>query len=72
VSAAEKYGAPFSSLSAETLSQVKQEGNVLAEKGVTHQASLGSGSPAPTPAVKYGAPVNSETLGKSLAQERSR
>lgn len=38
----------------EALSQAKEAGQALADKGVTHQESLGSGAPAPTPAMKYG------------------
>ena len=48
MSAAEKYGRPIGSLSAETLQQVRSEGQALADRGVVHQASLGSGAPAPT------------------------
>jgi len=54
MSAAQKYGRPVDALPAESLSQAKQAGQQLAEKGVTHQTSLGSGTPAPTPALKYG------------------
>jgi hypothetical protein len=53
MSAAEKYGSPVESVSAESLAQAKSAGQALAEKGVTHEASLGSGAPAPTPAMKY-------------------
>jgi hypothetical protein len=54
MSAAEKYGRPAQSIPAESLSQAKSAGQTLADKGVTHQTSLGSGTPAPTPAMKYG------------------
>jgi hypothetical protein len=54
MSAAEKYGRPVESISAESLAQAKSAGQTLADKGVTHQTSLGSGTPAPTPAMKYG------------------
>ena len=54
MSAAEKYGRPEESLPPESLAQAKEAGQALADKGVTHQESLGSGSPAPTPAMKYG------------------
>lgn len=53
MSAAQKYGKPAEALSAETLSQVKQAGQQLADKGVTHSQSQGTPSPAPTPAIKY-------------------
>jgi hypothetical protein len=69
MSAAEKYGRPVESISAESMAQAKSAGQTLADEGVTHQASLGSGTPAPTPAMKYGAPVNTGTMGKSLAHE---
>ena len=49
MSAAQKYGLP-----AEALAQVKAAGQTLADKGVTHEATLGTGTPAPTPAMKYG------------------
>ena len=54
MSAADKYARPAESISAEALSQAKSAGQTLADKGVTHQTSLGTGSPAPTPALKYG------------------
>lgn len=41
------------SLSSEALSQVKQAGQTLADKGVTHSQSQGTPSPAHTPAIKY-------------------
>ena len=53
MSAAQKYGKPAESLSAENLALVKQAGQTLAEKGVTHSQSQGTPSPTPTPAVKY-------------------
>jgi len=54
MSAAEKYAKPAASIAPESLAQAKAAGQTLADKGVTHQASLGSGAPAPTPAMKYG------------------
>jgi hypothetical protein len=54
MSAADKYARPVESVSAESLAQAKSAGQALADKGVTHQASLGTGAPAPTPAMKYG------------------
>jgi hypothetical protein len=53
VSAAQKYGRPEQSLSQDALSQVRQAGQALAEKGVTHSQSQANAAPAPTPAVKY-------------------
>ena len=70
MSAAEKYGRPIESLSSEALGQARAAGQALAEKGVTYQGSLGSGAPAPTPAVKYGAPVASNQMNRSLSRER--
>ena len=67
MSAAEKYGRPVESISAESLAQAKSAGQTLADKGVTHQTSLGSGTPAPTPAMKYGGA--NESPSKSLAHE---
>ena len=52
MSAADKYARPAESISAESLSQAKVAGQALADKGVTHQPSLGTGAPAPTPAMK--------------------
>jgi len=63
MSAAEKYGRPVESVSAEALAQAKTAGQTLADKGVTHQASLGSGAPAPTPAMKYG---GNDTQNRSI------
>jgi|GEM_PF-2361378 len=54
MSAAQKYARPAEAIPAEALSQAKSAGQALADKGVTHQTSLGSGTPAPTPAMKYG------------------
>jgi len=54
MSAAEKYARPVEALSAETLQQVRAQGQALADKGVVQQPSLGTGAPAPTPAIKYG------------------
>ena len=65
MSAAEKYAKPAESISAESLAQAKAAGQALADKGVTHQASLGSGAPAPTPAMKYGGA--NEAPNKSIA-----
>jgi hypothetical protein len=64
MSAAEKYARPPEGISDESLGQAKQAGQSLADKGVTHQESLGSGTPASTPAMKYGG--NSESLQKEL------
>jgi hypothetical protein len=63
MSAAEKYAKPAESISAESLSQAKAAGQALAEKGVVQQTSMGSGAPAPTPAMKYGG------AGDSLQRE---
>jgi hypothetical protein len=65
MSAAEKYGRPVESMSAESLSQARSAGQTLAEKGVTYDAGASQ-----TPAVKYGAPDNSNQQ-RSLSQERS-
>jgi hypothetical protein len=65
MSAAEKYGRPVESMSAESLSQARAAGQTLAEKGVTYDAGASQ-----TPAVKYGAPDNSNQQ-RSLSQERS-
>jgi hypothetical protein len=65
MSAAEKYGRPVESISAESLAQARAAGQVLADKGVTHDA----GAPQ-TPAVKYGAPANNH-LERTLSQGRS-
>jgi len=54
MSAAEKYARPAESISADAMAQAKAAGQSLADKGVTQQASLGTGAPAPTPAMKYG------------------
>ena len=54
MSAAEKYARPAESIAPESLSQARAAGQALADKGVTHQPSLGTGAPAPTPAMKYG------------------
>ena len=69
MSAAEKYGRSVESLSAESLSQARSAGQTLADKGTVQQSTLGSGAPAHTPAMKYGAPANSEVMGRSLAHE---
>ena len=54
MSAADKYARPAESIPSESLSQAREAGRTLADKGVTHQPSLGTGAPAPTPAMKYG------------------
>jgi hypothetical protein len=64
MSAAEKYGRSVESLSPELLQQARAAGQSLADKGVVHQTSLGSGAPAPTPAMKYGG--SSETLQRQI------
>jgi hypothetical protein len=70
VSAAQKYGRPVESLSAETLSQVKSAGQALADKGVTQSQAQSVGSPAPTPAMKYGG--NDNIPQRSLHPSQSR
>ncbi len=70
MSAAEKYGRPQESMPAEALSQAKQAGQSLANNGVKQEASLGTGAPAPTPALKYG---GNDSPNKELKpQQRSR
>jgi hypothetical protein len=69
MSAADKYGRAIESLSSDSLQQARAVGQSLAESGVVQQTSLGSGAPAPTPAAKYGAPVASNTIGRSLSQD---
>jgi hypothetical protein len=64
MSAAEKYGKSVESLSPETLQQVRSPGQTLADKGTVHQSSLGSGAPAPTPAMKYSG--GSESLQREI------
>jgi hypothetical protein len=64
MSAAEKYGKSVESLSPEILQQTRSAGQSLADKGVVHQSSLGSGAPAPTPAMKYGA--GSESIQREI------
>jgi hypothetical protein len=64
MSAAEKYGR-VQDLPPAALSQVQDIGETLKSKGVTHDV----GAPQ-TPAVKYGAPANSQ-LERSLSQGRS-
>jgi hypothetical protein len=66
---ADKYGRAIESLSADQLQQAQAAGQTLAESGVVQQSSLGSGTPAPTPAAKYGSPAESNALGRSLAQD---
>jgi hypothetical protein len=69
MSAADKYGSP-QSISSEAMSQAKEAGQKLANNGVKQEASLGTGAPAPTPALKYG---GNDTPSKSLKPEsRSR
>ncbi len=65
MSAAEKYGRPVESISAESLAQARAAGQVLADKGVTHSAGADQ-----TPAAKYAAPANNQ-LERSLSQGRS-
>jgi hypothetical protein len=68
MSAAEKYGSP--AISSEGLSQAKEAGQKLADNGVKQESSLGTGAPAPTPALKYG---GNDTPSKALKPEsRSR
>jgi hypothetical protein len=69
MSAAQKYGRPVESLSHETLQQARAAGQVLADKGVVQEASLGSGAPTHTPAMKYGG--TSETIQRQLSLSRS-
>lgn len=64
MSAAEKYGRPAESLSADSLSQARAAGQTLAEKGVTQDMVQSTPSPTPTPAVKYGG--SSESLQREL------
>jgi len=65
MSAAEKYARP-ESMPAESLSQARAAGQVLADKGVTHDVGASQ-----TPAAKYGAPSNAQ-LERSLSQGQSR
>jgi hypothetical protein len=65
MSAAEKYGRPVESISAESLSQARAAGQALADKGVTHSAGASQ-----TPAAKYSAPTNSQHE-RTLSQGRS-
>jgi hypothetical protein len=65
MSAAEKYARPVESISADSLAQAKSAGQTLADKGVTYDAGASQ-----TPAVKYGAPNNSN-MERSLSQGRS-
>jgi hypothetical protein len=66
MSAAEKYARPVESMSAESLSQARAAGQVLADKGVTHDTAASQ-----TPAAKYAAPTNSQ-IERSLSQGQSR
>ena len=63
MSAAQKYGKPVEAIPVEALAQAKAAGQTLADKGVTHQPTLGTGTPAPTPAMKYG---GNDAPGKQL------
>jgi hypothetical protein len=72
MSAAEKYGRSISSLSAESLSQARAAGQSLADSGVALQSSLGNMTPAHTPAMKYGAPVSTHAMSRSLSHEAQR
>jgi hypothetical protein len=68
MSAADKYGSP--AISSEAMSQAKEAGQKLADNGVKQESSLGTGAPAPTPALKYG---GNDTPSKALKPEsRSR
>ena len=70
MSAADKYGRAEESMSSESLSQAKEAGQKLADNGVKQESSLGTGSPAPTPALKYG---GNDTPSRELKPEtRSR
>jgi hypothetical protein len=57
---------------AESLSQARAAGQVLADKGVTMQTAQAVGAPAPTPAMKYAPQSANETMGRSLSQGQSR
>ena len=70
MSAADKYGRAEESMSSESLSQAKEAGQKLADNGVKQESSLGTGAPAPTPALKYG---GNDTPSRELKPEtRSR
>ncbi len=64
MSAAEKYGR-VESMPAESLAQARAAGQVMADKGVTHNAGESQ-----TPAAKYAAPANNQ-MERSLSQGRS-
>ena len=64
MSAADKYG-QVQSMPSESLAQARQAGQVLADKGVTHEAGASQ-----TPAAKYAAPANNQ-VERSLSQGRS-
>jgi hypothetical protein len=66
MSAADKYGRPEESMSSEALSQAKEAGQKLADNGVKQESSLGTGAPAPTPALKYG---GNDTPSRDLKPE---
>ena len=70
MSAAEKYGRSVESLPQETLEQARSAGQSLADKGVVQQSTLGTGAPAPTPAMKYGG--GSESLQREITPSQSR
>jgi hypothetical protein len=65
MSAAEKYGRPVESMSAESLAQARSAGQTLADKGVTHKAGESQ-----TPAAKYSAPATNQHE-RTLSQGRS-
>ena len=70
MSVADKYGSPVEAISSESLSQAKEAGQKLADNGVKQESSLGTGAPAPTPALKYG---GNDTPSRELKPEsRSR
>jgi hypothetical protein len=57
-------------MSSESLSQAREAGQKLADNGVKQESSLGTGAPAPTPALKYG---GNDTPSRELKPEsRSR
>jgi hypothetical protein len=65
MSAAEKYGRPVGSMSAESLAQARSAGQTLADKGVSHSTGASQ-----TPAAKYAAPANNQHE-RTLSQGRS-
>ncbi|MBV9505032.1 MAG: hypothetical protein JO323_08525 [Acidobacteriia bacterium] len=64
MSAAEKYGR-VDSMPSQALSQAREAGQTLADKGVTH-----SSGPSQTPASRYATPATNH-MQKSLSQGRS-